>query len=115
MSLKKLTFALALAGLAAQAQAATEIQWWHAMTGALNDKVNELAGKFNASQTDYKVVPVFKGNYDETLAAGIAAFRAKAAPHILQVYEVGTATMMASGKAIKPVYEVMAAGGQKFD
>ena len=76
MSLKKLTFALALAGLAAQAQAATEIQWWHAMTGALNDKVNELAGKFNASQTDYKVVPVFKGNYDETLAAGIAAYRA---------------------------------------
>ena len=115
MSLKKLTFALALAGLAAQAQAATEIQWWHAMTGALNDKVNELAGKFNASQTDYKVVPVFKGNYDETLAAGIAAYRAKAAPHILQVYEVGTATMMAAKGAIKPVAAVMKDAGESFD
>ena len=115
MSLKKLTFALALAGLAAQAQAATEIQWWHAMTGALNDKVNELAGKFNASQTDYKVVPVFKGNYDETLAAGIAAYRAKAAPHILQVYEVGTATMMAAKGAIKPVTAVMKDAGESFD
>ena len=115
MSLKKLTFALALAGLAAQAQAATEIQWWHAMTGALNDKVNELAGKFNASQSDYKVVPVFMGNYDETLAAGIAAYRAKAAPHILQVYEVGTATMMAAKGAIKPVAAVMKDAGESFD
>ncbi len=115
MSLKKLSFALALLGLASQAQAVTEIQWWHAMTGALNDKVNEIAGKFNASQSDYKVVPVFKGNYDETLAAGIAAYRAKAAPHILQVYEVGTATMMGAKGAIKPVATVMKEAGESFD
>src|SRR5690606_26456596 len=77
--------------------------------------VGSIAERFNASQSDYKVVPVFKGNYDETLSAGIAAFRAGNPPHILQVFEVGTATMMAAGKAIKPVYEVMETGGQKFD
>lgn len=52
MNIRKLSLAITLAGRFASAQAVTEIQWWHAMTGPLNDKVNELAEKFNASQTD---------------------------------------------------------------
>jgi sn-glycerol 3-phosphate transport system substrate-binding protein len=111
-SLAALSIGIAVSG---SALAATEIQFWHAMTGALGDRVGSIAERFNASQSEYKVVPVFKGNYDETLSAGIAAFRAGNPPHILQVFEVGTATMMAAGKAIKPVYEVMETGGQKFD
>ena len=71
--------------LATPAYAATEIQWWHAMTGGNNDIVNKLAEDFNASQTDYKVVPTFKGSYPDTMNAGIAAFRAGTAPHIIQV------------------------------
>ena len=108
-----LTAALALAS--GGAQAATEIQWWHSMTGALGDRVNDIANKFNASQQNYKVVPVFKGAYDESMTAAIAAFRSGKAPHVLQVFEVGTATMMAARKAIKPVYEVMSQAGEKFD
>jgi sn-glycerol 3-phosphate transport system substrate-binding protein len=115
MSLKRIALALASFCLMAQAQAVTEIQWWHAMTGPLNDKVNEIANRFNASQHDYKVVPVFKGNYDETLAAGIAAYRAGNAPHILQVFEVGTATMMNAKGAIRPVATVMKDAGEAFD
>ncbi len=107
--------ALAFAAISPAAVAQVEIQWWHAMSGALGDRVNDLAKRFNAEQKQYKVVPVFKGSYDETLAAGIAAFRAKNPPHILQVYEVGTATMMASKGAIKPVYEVMAQSDTKWD
>jgi sn-glycerol 3-phosphate transport system substrate-binding protein len=107
--------ALALGLVSSPASAQVEVQWWHAMTGALGDRVNDLARRFNAEQKEFKVVPVFKGSYDETLAAGIAAFRAKKSPHILQVYEVGTATMMASKGAIKPVYEVMAQGNAKWD
>ena len=42
--------------------AQTEIQLWHSMTGALGDKVGELATKFNATQTEYQVLPVFKGS-----------------------------------------------------
>jgi len=101
------------ASVAAQAQ--TEIQWWHSMTGALNDRVNELAKGFTESQKDYKVVPVYKGAYPESMAAAIAAFRAGNAPHILQVFEVGTATMMGAKGAIKPVSEVMREAGEKFD
>src|SRR6202171_2139581 len=74
------------------ALAVTEIQWWHAMTGANNDVIVKLANDFNASQSDYKVVPTFKGSYADTLNAGIAAFRAGSAPGIMQVFEVGTAT-----------------------
>ena len=107
--------AAALFGFALTASAQTEIQFWHSMTGALGDRVSDLAKRFNDSQKDYKVVPVFKGTYPESMAALVAATRAGNPPHVVQIFEVGTATMMASGKAIKPVYEVMAAGGEKFD
>ena len=101
--------------LAFPAHAATEIQWWHSMGGALGEWVNDLAKEFNASQSEYKVVPTFKGSYDESMTAAIAAFRAGNAPDILQVFEVGTATMMASKGAIKPVAEVMKMAGASFD
>jgi sn-glycerol 3-phosphate transport system substrate-binding protein len=116
MNSKKLAAALAATVLcASQAHAQTEIQWWHSMTGALNDKVNEIANGFNASQKEYKVVPVFKGSYPESMTAAIAAFRAGNAPHILQVFEVGTATMMSAKGAIKPVYLMMKEAGEPFD
>ena len=97
------------------AQAQTQIQWWHAMPGPLGEWVNDLAKEFNASQKDYVVVPTFKGSYGETFTAAMAAFRAGNAPDILQVYEVGTATMMVAKGAIKPVGEVMTGSGAKFD
>ena len=113
--IKSLTTLAAVLAVALPAQAQTEIQWWHAMTGALGDRVTEMANGFNASQKDYKVVPVYKGSYGETMTAGIAAFRAGNAPHILQVFEVGTATMMSAQGAIKPAYQVMKDSGAKFD
>jgi sn-glycerol 3-phosphate transport system substrate-binding protein len=117
MKLKSFTLAsgvLALA-LSGNAHAQVEVQWWHSMTGGLNEWVNDLAKDFNASQKEYKVVPTFKGNYDEAMTAAMAAFRAGNAPHILQVFEVGTATMMASRGAVKPVGEVMKQSGVSFD
>jgi sn-glycerol 3-phosphate transport system substrate-binding protein len=116
MRFKTFAVASALAAtLFTPAFAQTEIQWWHSMDGALNDWVNDLAKNFNASQTEYKVIPTYKGEYDQSLAAGIAAYRAGAAPDILQVFEVGTATMMYSKGAIKPVAEVMKEAGVPFD
>ncbi|MFC3686640.1 sn-glycerol-3-phosphate ABC transporter substrate-binding protein UgpB [Hydrogenophaga luteola] len=113
--LSTLATALCVLGFSCHAHAQTEIQWWHSMGGALGEWVNDLAKDFNASQTQYKVVPTFKGSYDESMTAAIAAFRSGNAPHILQVFEVGTATMMASKGAIVPVGKVMADAGVKFD
>jgi sn-glycerol 3-phosphate transport system substrate-binding protein len=118
MALRYVSLATALAAtvaLASPAHAVTELQWWHAMTGGNNDIVNKLAADFNASQSDYKVVPTFKGTYADTMNAGIAAFRAGNAPHIMQVFEVGTATMMSATGAIKPVYQLMKDAGEPFD
>ncbi len=108
--------AVLVAGLAASpAVAQTEIQWWHALTGANNDVVVRLSEEFNASQKDFKIVPTYKGSYPDTMNAGIAAFRAGNAPHILQVFEVGTATMMAATGAVKPVHVLMKEAGETFD
>ena len=92
-----------------------ELQWWHAMTSVNADRVNQIAADFNASETAYKIVPVFKGSYAETMNAGVAAYRAGNAPHIIQIFEVGTATMMAAKGAVKPVYQLMAEAGEPFD
>ena len=100
-------FILTMTPASALAEPVT-IDWWFAHGGRLGEKVQSIVADFNASQSDYKVVATYKGNYADTMTAGIAAFRAKNPPHILQVFEVGTATMMAAKGAIKPVYEVMA-------
>ena len=116
---KKLLFGMVfmlLAVLAADPALAKpiEIQWWHAMRGARGETLKKIVNAFNASQKDYVVVETNKGNYDETVNAGVAAYRAKKQPHILQSFEVGTLTMMLSG-AIYPVYKLMADQGYKVD
>jgi len=109
-------FAMLLAAsYSASALAVTEVQWWHAMGGVNGERVNKIAADFNATQSEFKVVPSYKGNYTETMTAAIAAFRAKEQPHIVQVFEVGTATMMAAKGAIYPVEQVMKDAGEPFD
>jgi sn-glycerol 3-phosphate transport system substrate-binding protein len=109
-------FALLLAAsYSASALAVTEVQWWHAMGGVNGERVNKIADDFNATQSDYRIVPSYKGNYTENMTASIAAFRAGEQPHIVQVFEVGTATMMAAKGAIYPVEQVMKDAGETFD
>ena len=113
--LARVAAAFAVAGIATTAQAVTEIQFWHGMTLANNDRINDFAKRFNESQKDYRVTPVFKGSYPEAMAGAVAAYRSGNAPAILQVFDAGTETMMSAKGAIKPVYQVMADAGEKFD
>jgi len=118
MSIRRFAAAGAAATMlafATPAGAVTEIQWWHAMGGELGQKLEKVANDFNASQSDYKIVPVFKGSYPEAMTGAIAAFRARQNPALLQVFEVGTATMMAANKAIYPVFELMKDEQEPFD
>ena len=98
----------------APAQAATDIAWWHAMSGELGRELERLAAEFNASQPDYRIVPTYKGNYSETVNAAIFAFRSRSQPAIVQVNEVATATMMAAKGATYPVYELMRDEAEAF-
>jgi sn-glycerol 3-phosphate transport system substrate-binding protein len=115
-AIKHLTITIAAASLAlvSPVQAATEIQWWHAMSGQLGRQLEKLATDFNASQTDFRVVPVYKGNYTETVSAAIFAFRSRGQPAIVQVNEIATATMMAAKGALYPVYELMRDQAEPF-
>ncbi|ARO15615.1 glycerol-3-phosphate-binding periplasmic protein precursor ugpB [Ketogulonicigenium robustum] len=104
-------FALLATGAAAQ----TEVTWWHSMAGELGAKLESIVADFNASQDEYTVVPVYRGTYEESLVGTIAAFRANEQPVLVQVYEVGTGTMMAAKGAVYPVYQLMADTDQAFD
>ena len=99
----------------APANAVVEIQWWHAMRFELGRQLERLAADFNASQAEYRIVPVYKGQYTETLSAAIIALRNRQQPAIVQVAEVATATLMAAKGAIYPVFELMRDQGETFD
>lgn len=116
MKLKPLSLVLCgtLLGMST-AQAQTTIEFWHAMGGELGERTREIAEGFNASQSEYRVNAVYKGNYTETMTAAIAAFRARQQPHIVQVFEVGTASMMAAAGAIYPVHRLMEESGLEWD
>ncbi len=100
---------------ASEAQQRIQIEFWHGLTQPLGGILEQIAADFNASQSKYQVNATFKGSYPETMVAAVAAFRAGTAPHIVQMFEVGTATMMAARGAIKPVYELMQETGVPFD
>jgi sn-glycerol 3-phosphate transport system substrate-binding protein len=98
-----------------EAQQKVQIEFWHGLTQPLGGILEKVAADFNASQTKYQVNATFKGSYPETMVAAIAAFRAGNAPHIVQMFEVGTATMMAARGAIKPVHELSKETGVNID
>src|SRR5215510_648117 len=97
------------------ASAAVEIQFWHAMQGERGRQLEKLVAGFNDSQSDYEIVPVYKGSYTDTLSAAIVALRTRQQPPIVQVVEVATATMMAAKGAVYPVYQLMHDQGEDFD
>src|SRR5271156_4253401 len=100
----------------ARAQPArTKIVWWHAMTAALAQEVARLTDAFNASQTEIEVTQIYKGTYPDVLTATIAAYRAGQAPHIAQIFEVGTGTMLTAGKAVKQIWELAKETGVTID
>jgi len=98
-----------------RAQSRVQVEFWHGLAQPLGGLLEKIATDFNAAQTQYQVNPSFKGSYPETMVGAIAAFRAGNAPHIVQMFEVGTATMMAARGAVKPVYELMRETGVAFD
>jgi len=107
--------AIVLTLFAVPSWAAVEIQFWHAMSGERGREVEKLVTDFNNSQSDYRIVPVFKGLYTENMTAALFAVRIKQHPAIVQVAEVGTASMMAARGAVYPVYELMRNENTPFD
>ena len=114
--LLRITGAAALSG-SATARAADKIRitLWHAMAATPGEEITKLIAAFNASQNDVEVTGLFKGVYKDLMTSVAAAWRAGQAPHIAQVFEVGTQTMMSSGRVIKPVWQLAQETGVKLD
>jgi sn-glycerol 3-phosphate transport system substrate-binding protein len=101
-----LTLVTLFAFSAAMVSAQTiELEFWHAMSGGRTAAVERIVDGFNEEHPDINVTAQFTGSYAETLTQGISAVRSGNPPHIIQVYEVGTQTMLDS-EAIVPVYEI---------
>ncbi|MBL8586314.1 MAG: sn-glycerol-3-phosphate ABC transporter substrate-binding protein UgpB [Bradyrhizobiaceae bacterium] len=118
MSLRRALIAAGFALIFSMSQAwaaTTDIQLWHAMPGELGRQLGRIVDKFNASQKQYRVIPVFKGTYAETVNAAIFAMRTRTHPAIVQVSEVGTATMMAAKGAVYPISELVQDAGEILD
>lgn len=81
------------------------ISFWHGMSASRMKAVDKVLEGFHAAHPEIKIEPQFTGTYAETLSKAIAAVRAGEAPHIVQIYEVGTQTMLDSG-AIVPLFEL---------
>src|SRR6201994_2720944 len=114
LRLLQLAAAAVMVGLASPAFAVTDIMWWHAMSGELGRQLEKLAADFNASQSEYRIVPSYKGSYTETVKAAILQFRSRNQPAIVQVNEIATATMIAARGAIYPVFELMRDQSEEF-
>ena len=99
----------------AAAQTRTRIVWWHAMTATNAEQVARIVQQFNAAQNEVEVQAVYKGTYPETLTAAIAAFRAGQAPHLVQIFEVGTGSMLVAGRAVKQVWQLSQDTGVPID
>ena len=106
-----MVLALSCGAVAAQ----QEIRFWHAMGGALGAELDALVQRFNESQKEFRVVAEHKGSYEDVMISALAAQRAGAAPHLVQVYEAGTAHMMAAKSAVHPVAQVLAGNGERIE
>jgi len=105
----------AAAVLPAAAQQRTEIQMWMGLTGQGGELLTKYTSEFNASQTEYRVVTSFKGQYPEQRAAAVAAYRAGSPPHIMQMFDAGSGDMTAAKGAIIPVSEVFKKANLQFN
>lgn len=113
LSLPGMFFALVSALCAASsATAATEIRFWHAMSGARGEALEQLVERFNASQREYRVVARYKGTYEQTLALSLGSRKSIWGPHLFQVYEAGTAAVMGRDLVVRPLWKVMQEAGQ---
>ncbi len=84
-----------------------EIILWHSLAGDAGSEIQALAKDFNRSQSGYRIKPIYKGDYIESLTSFAAAFRAHQPPALIQVFEVGTTTMLKPSGIIKPVDALM--------
>ena len=96
---------LALSGVST-AQDTVTLEFWHAMSGELNDLVDELVARFNDSQDAIVVNATFQGTYDDTYNALLAALETDTLPNVTQNFDIASQTMF-DFPSLLPAHTVM--------
>src|ERR1043165_1796612 len=94
----------------APARAQWEVRVWHSLSGVPGQELERLAERFNSLQQEYRVVPDYKGSYEDTLPAVIATQRRGSRvppPHVVQIHETGTAEMLRRRGLVMPLWQVL--------
>ena len=95
--MKKL-ITLSLLALTSVAAAQTTVEFWHSFGDAKRgDWIAARADEYNRAHPGVKVVPSFKGSYNDSLQATILAARQGKAPDLVQIFEVGSQLALDSG------------------
>ncbi|WP_188900185.1 ABC transporter substrate-binding protein [Deinococcus aerophilus] len=93
--MKRIMLTLALMGTAT---AQTTIEFWHSFGDAKRTGwIQARAEEFNKANPEYKVVPSYKGSYNDSLQATILAARQGKPPALVQIFEVGSQLALDSG------------------
>ncbi|MFW5855702.1 MAG: ABC transporter substrate-binding protein [Bacillota bacterium] len=100
-----LVFALVFAGNIVSAEETVTIDFWHAMGGHNGEVLEDIVEDFNESHSDIEVKAQNTGTYNDTLTKTEAAVQSGDAPHIIQIYEIGTQVMVDSDIVV-PVEEL---------
>lgn len=92
---KRLMLMLALSSTAA---AQTTVDFWHSMGDAKRGGwIQARADEYNKAHPNVKIVPQYKGSYNDSLQATILAGRQGKAPALVQIFEVGSQLALDSG------------------
>jgi sn-glycerol 3-phosphate transport system substrate-binding protein len=91
---------------ASAAAARSEVRLWHSMNGVRGAELARLVARFNASQSEFRVVATYKGQYDEASVEAVTRRASPRAPHIVQASEFGGAFLLEQ-QAVRPLWRVM--------
>ncbi|WP_067841980.1 ABC transporter substrate-binding protein [Amphibacillus sediminis] len=79
-----------------------EVIFWHAMGGALQEALDQIVASYNEAQDQVIVKAEYQGTYDEALTKFNSIAGTENAPTMMQVFEIGTKSMINSG-GIEPI------------
>lgn len=80
----------------------TEVTFWHAMGGAAQEALDKIVETYNGSQDEIVVKAEYQGTYDEALTKFHSVAGTDSTPNMMQVFEIGTKSMINSG-SIEPI------------
>jgi sn-glycerol 3-phosphate transport system substrate-binding protein len=89
---------------ASPASGPIDIDFWHSEQAATQDTINRLADRFNASQNEVTVHPLYQGSLNDAMAKLLASLGTGNVPAIMEPGDMFTQMLIDSG-AVTPIQD----------